>query len=168
MTTADLRVVMMVANDVTNDSRVRKEAAALAETGAEVTVLGVSASGLPSREMLDGALIVRVAVPFALREERKRSRTARRDWRPPLVGYKHRTSYVARSERIQAELKELKCFEQFSGGTGMLTGVGGGSGETRNWIMAAAVADRPGHVIDYIPVHASPCGVGYAYWAMDA
>ncbi|MFD3405046.1 glycosyltransferase family 4 protein [Kribbella sp. NPDC058693] len=109
MTTADLRVVMIVANDVTNDSRVRKEAAALAETGAEVTVLGVSASGLPSREMLDGALIVRVAVPFALREERKRSRTARRNWRPPMVGYKHRTSYVARSERIQAELKELKA-----------------------------------------------------------
>jgi glycosyltransferase involved in cell wall biosynthesis len=109
VTDADLRVVMMVANDVTNDSRVRKEAAALAETGAEVTVLGVSASGLPSREMLDGALIVRVAVPFALREERKRSRTARRDWRPPLVGYKYRSTYVARSQRIQAELTELKA-----------------------------------------------------------
>jgi len=109
VTTADLRVVMMVANDVTNDSRVRKEAAALAETGAEVTVLGVSASGLPSREMLDGALIVRVAVPFSLREERKRSRKARRDWRPPLVGYKNRSTYVARSERVAAELKELKA-----------------------------------------------------------
>jgi hypothetical protein len=109
VTNADLRVVMMVANDVTNDSRVRKEAAALAETGAEVTVLGVSASGLPSREMLDGALIVRVAVPFALREERKRSRTARRNWRPPLVGYKYRSTYIARSQRIQAELKELKA-----------------------------------------------------------
>ncbi|MFI7060435.1 glycosyltransferase family 4 protein [Kribbella sp. NPDC050124] len=108
MTHAGLRVVMMVANDVTNDSRVRKEAAALAETGAEVTVLGVSASGLPSREMLDGALIVRVAVPFSLQEERKRSRKARRDWRPPLVGYKNRSTYVARSQRIQAELKELK------------------------------------------------------------
>ncbi len=108
MTHADLRVVMMVANDVTNDSRVRKEAAALAETGAEVTVLGVSDSGLPSREILDGALIVRVAVPFNLREERKRSRRARRDWRPPLVGYKHKTTYVARSQRIQTQLKELK------------------------------------------------------------
>jgi len=108
VTHADLRVVMMVANDVTNDSRVRKEAAALAETGAEVTVLGVSDSGLPSREILDGALIVRVAVPFNLREERKRSRRARRDWRPPLVGYKHKTTYVARSQRIQTQLKELK------------------------------------------------------------
>jgi len=65
-----------------------------------------------------------------------------------------------------ARLKHLKCFEQFSGGTGMNGGVGGGTGETRNWIMATAVADRPGHVIDYIPVHASPCGVAFAYWDM--
>lgn len=108
MTTADLRVVMMVANDVTNDSRVRKEAAALAETGAEVIVLGVANAGVPPRELLDGALIVRVPVPYNLREERKRSRRARRDWRPPLVGYKHRSTYVARSQRVQAELKELK------------------------------------------------------------
>lgn len=64
------------------------------------------------------------------------------------------------------EMKNLRCFEQFSGGTGMTSGVGGGSGETRNWIMAAAVADRPGTVIDYIPVHASPCGIGYAHWNM--
>ncbi|TCC52523.1 glycosyltransferase [Kribbella capetownensis] len=109
MTHADLRVVMIVANDVTNDSRVRKEAAALAETGAEVTVLGVSASGLPSREMLDGALIVRVAVPFALREERRRSRKARRDWRPPFVGYRYRGTYVARDQRIDVGLQELKA-----------------------------------------------------------
>ena len=66
------------------------------------------------------------------------------------------------------ERRDLKCFQQFSGGTGMTSGVGGGSGETRNWIMAAAVADRPGQVIDYIPVHASPCGVGFAHWDMDA
>jgi 3-O-methylgallate 3,4-dioxygenase len=65
------------------------------------------------------------------------------------------------------ELKNLRCFEQFSGGTGMPGGVGGGSGETRNWIMAAAVADRPGRVIDYIPVYASPCGVGFAHWKME-
>ncbi|TDD27501.1 glycosyltransferase [Kribbella turkmenica] len=109
MTAADLRVVMMVANDVTNDSRVRKEAAALAETGAEVTVLGVSAGDLPSREVLDGALIVRVAVPFSLREERKRSRAARRAWRPPLVGYRNTSTYTARSRRIEAELRALKA-----------------------------------------------------------
>jgi aromatic ring-opening dioxygenase catalytic subunit (LigB family) len=52
-----------------------------------------------------------------------------------------------------------------SGGTGILLGVGGGTGETRNWIVAAAVADgQPGTVVDYIPVYASPIGVSFAYW----
>ena len=67
-------MVMLVANEVTNDSRVRKEAAALVETGAHVTVLGIS-TGEQSREMLDGAMIVRVAIPFTMREERKFRRT---------------------------------------------------------------------------------------------
>ncbi len=58
------------------------------------------------------------------------------------------------------------CFEQFTGGTGMRGGVGSGAGETRNWLMAAAVAERPAILVDYIPVHSSPCGVGFAYWDM--
>jgi aromatic ring-opening dioxygenase catalytic subunit (LigB family) len=52
------------------------------------------------------------------------------------------------------------------GVTGMPGGVSSGSGETRNWIAAAAVADGiPGTVVDYVPVYASPCGMGFAYWA---
>lgn len=52
-----------------------------------------------------------------------------------------------------------------SGGTGMVLGLGGGSGETRNWIIAGAVADgKPGTVVDYIPIYASPIGAGWAYW----
>jgi hypothetical protein len=52
-----------------------------------------------------------------------------------------------------------------SGGTGMVLGYGGGTGETRNWIVASAVADgKPGTVVDYIPVYASPIGAGFAYW----
>ncbi len=44
-------------------------------------------------------------------------------------------------------------------------GTVGGTGETRNWIAAAGVADGlPGKVVDYIPVYASPCGMGFAYW----
>ncbi len=40
-----------------------------------------------------------------------------------------------------------------------------GTGETRNWIAAAGVAvGIPGKVVDYIPVYASPCGMGFAYW----
>lgn len=51
------------------------------------------------------------------------------------------------------------------GGTGMRGGVGGGAGEWRNWMAAAGVADGlRAHVIDYVPVYASPLGAGFAYW----
>ena len=51
------------------------------------------------------------------------------------------------------------------GGTGMYTGIGSGTGETRNWVAAAGAADgKPGVVVDYVPVYASPCGMGFAYW----
>ena len=53
------------------------------------------------------------------------------------------------------------------GGTGMYTGIGSGTGETRNWVAAAgAAAGKPGVVVDYVPVYASPCGMGFAYWEM--
>ena len=53
------------------------------------------------------------------------------------------------------------------GGTGMYTGIGSGTGETRNWVAAAGVADgKAGVVLDYVPVFASPCGMGFAYWDM--
>jgi len=39
------RIVMIVANDITNDTRVLKEAVALGKAGYQVTLLGVSASG---------------------------------------------------------------------------------------------------------------------------
>lgn len=55
--------------------------------------------------------------------------------------------------------------EMVLGVTGMSGGVGSGSGEVRNWIAAAAVADGTrGTVVDYVPVYASPCGMGFAYW----
>ena len=51
------------------------------------------------------------------------------------------------------------------GVTGMSGGLASGSGEVRNWIAAAAVADgTSGTVVDYVPVYASPCGMGFAYW----
>jgi hypothetical protein len=54
---------------------------------------------------------------------------------------------------------------ELSGRTGMAAGVGSGVGETRNWLVAASVADGlKGTVVDYVPVYASPCGMGFAYW----
>jgi hypothetical protein len=41
----------------------------------------------------------------------------------------------------------------------------GGTRETCNWIAAAATVDGcPARVIDYVPVYASPVGVGFAAW----
>jgi 3-O-methylgallate 3,4-dioxygenase len=60
-----------------------------------------------------------------------------------------------------------KSLHLASGGTQMVLGLGGGTGETRNWIIAAAVADGlPGTVVDYVPVYASPVGLGFAYWSL--
>lgn len=57
-----------------------------------------------------------------------------------------------------------KFAEHFDNGR-PLGGTVGGTGETRNWIAAAGVADgTPGKVVDYVPVYASPCGMGFAYW----
>jgi hypothetical protein len=54
-----------------------------------------------------------------------------------------------------------------SGGTGMVLGYGGGTGETRTWIAAAAAAGRrPGRVVDAFSINASPIGVAFAYWDM--
>lgn len=68
--------------------------------------------------------------------------------------------------KIPADRAGLRCFDDFDGGTGIETGIGSGSGETRNWIMAAAVANRPATVVDYVPIYASPCGAAFAYWPM--
>lgn len=55
-----------------------------------------------------------------------------------------------------------------SGGTGMVLGYGSGTGETRNWIAAAASAEgSPGVVVDYVPVHASPIGAAFCYWRVS-
>jgi hypothetical protein len=55
--------------------------------------------------------------------------------------------------------------DRASGGTGVVLGWGGGTGETRTWIAASAVADGiPGTVVDYVPVYASPIGAAFAYW----
>ena len=53
--------------------------------------------------------------------------------------------------------------------TGMALGYGSGTGETRNWVAAGAVADGvPGTVVDSVSIWASPIGVAFAYWSPDA
>lgn len=43
-----------------------------------------------------------------------------------------------------------------------------GTSEIRNWIVAAAAADKPGNLIDYFPLYRTVtgvgCAMGFAYW----
>jgi hypothetical protein len=55
--------------------------------------------------------------------------------------------------------------KELVGGIGLAVGPGSGVGESRVWLVAAAVADGiRGTVLDYVPVYASPHGESFAYW----
>jgi hypothetical protein len=50
-------------------------------------------------------------------------------------------------------------------GIGIPVGPGSGAGESRCWLVAAAVADGvKGTVVDNVPIYASPTGAAFAYW----
>lgn len=109
-TPAEPHVLMMVANDISNDARVLKEAVALARTGLRVTLLGVSASGTESLEPLDGRIVMmRLPAAFPLRDGRNRRRARRRARRIPFVGYRHHTFPTVRQIMIDARFADLKA-----------------------------------------------------------
>lgn len=109
-TPTEPHVLMMVANDISNDARVLKEAVALARTGLRVTLLGVSASGTESLESLDGRIVMmRLPAAFPLRDGRNRRRARRRARRIPFVGYRHHTFPVVRQLAIDARFADLKA-----------------------------------------------------------
>lgn len=62
----DKHVVMLVANDVSRDSRVQKTALTASQAGYRVTVIGMSRTDQRSVEQLGAASVVRVPVPFEL------------------------------------------------------------------------------------------------------
>jgi hypothetical protein len=67
---------------------------------------------------------------------------------------------------------QLNYLTQRSRNVTGLPGFGGPQGGTRescSWIAAAAVVEgRPSEVIDYVPVYASPLGVGFAHTRVSA
>ena len=98
------QIVMLVANDISNDTRVLKEAVALGEAGYRVTLLGVSASGSLVIDTIDGGVVmIRVPARFVLRDERNRRRLIRRGRRFLAI----RTE--AAQARIAARLADLKA-----------------------------------------------------------
>ncbi|MBI1731083.1 glycosyltransferase [Candidatus Acetothermia bacterium] len=56
-----MKICMLVRNDMTRDSRVRREAGALAQMGHQVIVYAVESSQTQSQEEIDGFLIKRIA-----------------------------------------------------------------------------------------------------------
>jgi len=97
----------MVANDISNDSRVLKEAAAIAETGLRVTLLGVSRDGRLSMDSLDGrAVMARLPGIFTLRDSRSRRRARRRSRR--LLGAYLPKDQAARRAAITVRRAELR------------------------------------------------------------
>ena len=71
------------------------------------------------------------------------------------------------SRRPSVEPGDPGSLERASGGSGMVLGLGGGTGETRNWIVTAAVVDGlAATVVDYVPVYTSPVGLAFAYWTL--
>ncbi|MFF1819236.1 glycosyltransferase family 4 protein [Kribbella sp. NPDC058245] len=101
-------VAMVVANDTANDTRVLKEADALARGGVRVTLFGVAREGPATVERLDnGVLRVLVEGRFVLRDERTRRRALRRARR--LMTGEPAAALAARSARINARLGDLKA-----------------------------------------------------------
>ncbi len=79
-------VVMIVGNDVTTDTRVRRMATTLARVGVRVTVLGYTPGKTRTDAMLGDVRIVRVPVPWARRDAVRAAEAARRAGRL-RVGY---------------------------------------------------------------------------------
>ncbi|MGZ0153106.1 glycosyltransferase family 4 protein [Kribbella sp. WER1] len=98
-------VVMLVANDITNDTRVLKEAVALGKAGYRVTLLGVTTAGRTLVDTIDGGVVmIRLPGRFVLRDERNRRRYERRSRR--LLGVQ---ADPARSARIAARVADLRA-----------------------------------------------------------
>jgi len=67
-------VVMLVANDVVTDTRVKKEALALARSGLRITVVGAASEDRPKSSWMGPVEIVRVPVELVIRAEAGRRR----------------------------------------------------------------------------------------------
>ena len=76
---------MLVSNDGHNDTRVRKEALAVAATGAEVVLLALAPDGRRAQSWLGPVRIIRVPVQFTLRDAQRERARARRAHGLPLL-----------------------------------------------------------------------------------
>jgi glycosyltransferase involved in cell wall biosynthesis len=97
----DQHVVMIVANDVHTDTRVKKEALALAQGGLRVTIVGIVSQTCPSSTRMGPVRIVRIPVQFSDREPLLR-RTADR-WQESHTRLQARQRRAAKRTPVRAE-----------------------------------------------------------------
>jgi glycosyltransferase involved in cell wall biosynthesis len=107
-------IVMIVANDVTSDSRVQKTAIAAAAAGFRVTVVGMSTIADRQEDDLQGATVIRVPVPFTLKKAAKARAAAEARAAPARITalrlrtqFRHR-QHLSRIADLRARIDGLK------------------------------------------------------------
>lgn len=84
--TSPKAVLMLVGNDIRNDTRVLKSAQALSEGGLDVTVLGYASAGVREESSLDRVRLLLVPVPWARRDGARQRRQASHAFLASRVG----------------------------------------------------------------------------------
>jgi len=92
---------MVVADDSASDGRVRRQGLALVRAGFDVTLLTVGHGAMRAESRMGEVSVIRLAVPWAMRNARRQRLAARRHWIPP-VGYGHPSAARAARARLQA------------------------------------------------------------------
>ena len=118
--TSPKRVLMLVGNDIRNDTRVLKTARALSEGGLEVTVIGYGSAGVREGFELGRVRMILVPVRWDLREGARRKHEALRAtrvrglrtlgtnaWRL-IDGIRNRTSLLAGWRRVLPEIDDYE------------------------------------------------------------
>jgi glycosyltransferase involved in cell wall biosynthesis len=100
-------VVMLVGNDAVTDTRVRKEALAVAALNADVSLIALSTAGGVVESGLGDVRIIRVPVPFLQRETRKALLAHRRRPRR-LIGYANSASERAAARNATIRVNEIE------------------------------------------------------------
>lgn len=130
--TAPARIVILVDNGVTGDSRVQKTARSAADAGWDVTLLGSSPNGRPQQWRLGSATVRLLPMPSPLRQRRHE---LRRRWLLGPLAYPPTGVAARRQQEVRAWQADLRVRRA------LLTSEGGSS-LARQWLRVQALAAR--------------------------
>lgn len=102
-----VHVAMIVGNDVTTDTRVKKSAASLARHGYQVTVLGLSPNGTRTETSMGQVKIIRLPVDYVLRDHR---RAGHKGVTLPHFAYTTKAQYLAAKRRNKISEREFLAY----------------------------------------------------------